>query len=142
MNDAVHEESVELHVVSKTVQRIRTDKRLEDMLLEMALCQFDLLCLSECRHANGEECIETVHGGLVYLSGGCMCRGVGVIVSAHFRKKIEHVSFHAYGPRICAFKFCVGKLECECFPVCFPTSWDTDVEVEGMNETLQLAIFG
>ena len=132
MNDAVHEEFVKLHVVSKNVQSIRTDRRLEDLLLEVAQCQFDLLCLSECWRADEEECIETVHGDLVYLSGGCMYRGVGVIVSAQFRKKIEHVSFHAYGPRVCVLEFCLGELKCECFSVYFPTSWDTDVEVEGM----------
>lgn len=87
MNDAVHEEFVKLHVVWKNVQSIRTDRRLEDLLLEVAQCQFDLLCLSECWRADEEECIETVHGDLVYLSGGCMYRGVGVIVSAQFRKK-------------------------------------------------------
>ena len=38
---------------------------------------------------------------LLYLSGGCMYRGVGVVVSAQFRKRIEHVSFHAYGPQVC-----------------------------------------
>ena len=60
MNDAVHEEFVELHVVSKYVQSIRTDRRLEDMLLEVALCQFDLLCLSECWRADGEECMYRI----------------------------------------------------------------------------------
>ena len=34
MNGAVHEEFVKLHVVSKDVQSIRTDRRLEDMLSE------------------------------------------------------------------------------------------------------------
>ncbi len=115
MNDAVHEEFVELHVVSKNVQGIRTDRRLEDLLSEVALCQFDALCLSGCWRANAEECIETVNGDLVYLSGGSMYRGVGVIISAQFRKKIEHVSFHACGPRLCLLKFCLGELKCECF---------------------------
>ena len=133
-------EFVKLHVVSKNVQSIRADRRLEDMLSEVALCQFDLLCLSECWRADGEECIESVHGDLVYLSGGCMYRGVGVVVFAQFRKRIEHVSFHAYGPRVCVLKFCVGELKCECFSVYFPTSWDTDVEVEGIYETLQLLL--
>jgi len=50
------------------------------------------------------------------------------------------VSFHAYGPRVCVLKFCVGELKCECFSVYFPTSWDTDVEVEGIYETLQVLL--
>ena len=138
MNDAVREEFVELHVISKNVQSIRTDRRLEDLLSEVALCQFDLLCLSECWRADADECIETVNGDLVYLSGGSMYRGVGVIISsAQFRKKIEHVSFHVYSPRVCLLKFCLGELKCECFSLYFPTAWDTDVEVEGMYETLQ-----
>ena len=140
MNDAVREEFVELHVVSKNVQSIRTDRRLEDLLSEVALCQFDLLCLSECWRADADECMETVNGDLVYLSGGSMYRGVGVIISAQFRKRIEHVSFHAYGPRVCLLKFCLGELKCECFSLYFPTAWDTDVEVEGMYETLQLLL--
>ena len=78
MNDAVREEFVELHVVSKNVQSIRTDRRLEDLLSEVALCQFDLLCLSECWREDADECMETVNGDLVYLSGGSMYRGVGV----------------------------------------------------------------
>ena len=111
------------------------------MLLEVALCQFDLLCLSECWRAHGEGCIEPLHGDFVYLSGGCMYRGVGVVVSAQFRKKIGHVvSFHAYGPRVGVLKFCVGELKCECFSVYFRTSWDTNVAVEDIYETLQLLL--
>ena len=58
MNDAVHEEFVELHVLSKNVQGIRTDRRLEDLLSEVALCQFDALCLSECWRADAENVLK------------------------------------------------------------------------------------
>ena len=56
----------------------------------------------------GEECIESVHGDLVYLSGGCMYRGVGVVVvSAQFRKRLEHASFSClWSPGLCAQILC------------------------------------
>ena len=138
MNDAVHEEFVELHVVSKNVQSIEGWK----------ICCWkwpyvNLICFvyRNVGVQTGKGGIESVHGDLVYLSGGCMYRGVGVVVSAQFRKKIGHVvSFHAYGPRVGVLKFCVGELKCECFSVYFPTSWDTNVAVEGIYETLQLLL--
>ena len=107
MNDAVHEEFVELHVVSKNVQSIRTDRRLDDMLLEAALCQFDLLCLSECWRADGEECIESVHGDLVYLSGGCMYRGVGCCCFCPISQKDRTCEFSClWSPGLCAQILC------------------------------------
>ena len=82
---AVHEDFAEMHVLSKNVQGTRADRRLEDLLLEMALYQFGLLCLSNlsCRWG------RISHGDRVYLSGGCMCRGVGVTVSL-FQESVSH----------------------------------------------------
>ena len=87
MNDADHEEFVSMHVISKNLQSIRSDKRLEDLISEIVLCNFDLMCLQECWRVDAEECFETERGDLIYLSGGDLYKGVGVVVSASFRKK-------------------------------------------------------
>ena len=87
MNDADHEEFVSMHVISKNLQSIRSDKRLEDLISEIVLCNFDLMCLQECRRMDAEECFETERGDLIYLSVGDLYKGVGVVVSAPFRKK-------------------------------------------------------
>ena len=44
MNDADHEEFVTMHVISKNLQSIRSDRRLEDLISEIGLCNFDLMC--------------------------------------------------------------------------------------------------
>ena len=89
---------------------------------------------------DAEECFETDRGDLIYLSGGDRYKGVGIVVSASFRKKIEQVSFHADNPRVSVLKFSWGALKFECFSVHFPTSWDADAEVEGVYEILQLLL--
>ena len=89
MNDADHEEFVTMHVISKNLQSIRSDRRLEDLISEIGLCNFDLMCLQECWRVDAEECFETDRGDLIYLSGGDRYKGVGIVVSALFRKKIE-----------------------------------------------------
>ena len=70
MNDADHEEFVTMHVISKNLQSIRSDRRLEDLISEIGLCNFDLMCLQECWRVDAEECFETDRGDLIYLSGG------------------------------------------------------------------------
>ena len=140
MNDADHEEFVTMHVISKNLQSIRSDRRLEDLISEIGLCNFDLMCLQECWRVDAEECFETYRGDLIYLSGGDRHKGVGIVISASFRKKIEQISFHAYNPRVSVLRFSWGALKFECFSVYFPTSWDADAEVEGVYEILQLLL--
>ena len=140
MNDADHEEFVTMHVISKNLQSIRSDRRLEDLISEIGLCNFDLMCLQECWRVDAEECFETDRGDLIYLSGGDRYKGVGIVVSARFRKKIEQVTFHAYNSRVSVLKFSWGALKFECFSLYFPTSWDADAEVEGVYEILQLLL--
>ena len=129
-----------MHVISKNLQSIRNDKRLEDLISEIVLCNFDLMCLQECWRVDAQECFETERGDLIYLSRGDLHKGVGVIVSAPFRKKIEQITFHAYNSRVSVLKFSWGELKFECFSVYFPTSWDADAEVDGMYEILQLLL--
>ena len=78
--------------------------------------------------------------GLDLLEWGDRYKGVGIVVSALFRKKIEQVTFHAYNSRVSVLKFSWGALKFECFSVYFPTSWDADAEVEGVYEILQLLL--
>ena len=140
MNDADHEEFVTMHVISKNLQSIRSDRRLEDLISEIGLCNFDSMCLQECWRVDAEECFETDRGDLIYLGGRDRYKGVGIVISALFRKKIEQISFHAYNPRVSVLRFSWGALKFECFSVYFPTSWDADAEVEGVYEILQLLL--
>ena len=47
MNDADHEEFVQLHVASKNLQSIQGKERFEDFMVELDTFEFDLLLLSE-----------------------------------------------------------------------------------------------
>ena len=103
------------------MQSIRSDKRLEDLISEIVLCDFDLMFLQECWRVDAKECFERERGHLIYLSGGDLYKGVVVIVSAAFRKKIKQIRFHAYNSRISVLKSSWGELNFECFSVYFPT---------------------
>ena len=54
--------SFQLHVVTKNVQSIRSDARLEDLVLELKELDFDFLFLTETWRDNAEEMLE-VDGG-------------------------------------------------------------------------------
>ena len=60
-------------------------------------------------------CFETDRGDLIYLSGGDRYKGVGIVVSAVFRQKIEQVTFHAYNSRVSVLKFSWGALKFDFF---------------------------
>ena len=79
-NDAVHEEFIELHVVTKNLQSIRNQTRFEDFMTELDGSDFDLLLLCETWGMEREEFFKTCGGNQLFLSGGSTHAGVGICV--------------------------------------------------------------
>ena len=52
MNDVVHEEFIQWHVVNKNLESIQGKKRFEDFMVEFNTFEFDLLLLSEMWRGN------------------------------------------------------------------------------------------
>ena len=52
MNDVVHEEFIQWHVVNKNLESTQGKKRFEDFMVEFNTFEFDLLLLSEMWRGN------------------------------------------------------------------------------------------
>ena len=140
-NGAVHEEFIQLHVVTKNVQSIRSDARLEDLVLELKELDFDFVFLTETWRENSEEMLKVDGGTKMFLSGGGPHQEVGIVVSKRCWGSMQDVVFHAYSPRVCSLTFRLANKEfvaCACY---MPTSWDTDEAVMEMYELLDLILY-
>lgn len=62
-------EFMELHVVTKNVQSIRSDARFEDFLLELAAHEFDIFCFCETWRKEDKQIIQTLCGHKHFLGG-------------------------------------------------------------------------
>ena len=128
-------------MITKNVQSIRSDARLEDLVLEFNDFEFDLLFLTETWRDHTEETLECGDGTKMFLSGGGAHRGVGIGVSNKCWGSMQDISFHAYSPRVCSLTFRLANknfVACACY---MPTSWDTDEAVIEMYELLDLILY-
>ena len=128
-------------MVTKNVQSIRSDARLEDLVLELKELDFDFLFLTETWRDNAEEMLEVDGGTKMFLSGGGPHQGVGIVVSKRCWGSMQDVVFHAYSPRVCSLTFRLANKEfvaCACY---MPTSWDTDEAVMEVYELLDLILY-
>ena len=127
--------------MTKNVQSIRSDARLEDLVLELKELDFDFLFLTETWRDNTEEMLEVDGGTKMFLSGGGPHQGVGIVVSKRCWGSMQDVVFHAYSPRVCSLTFRLANKDfvaCACY---MPTSWDTDEAVMEVYELLDLILY-
>ena len=128
-------------MVTKNVQSIRSDARLEDLVLELKELDFDFLFLTETWRDSSEEMLEVGGGTKMFLSGGGPHQGVGIVVSKRCWGSMQDVVFHAYSPRVCSLTFRLANKEfvaCVCY---MPTSWDTDEAVMEVYALLDLILY-
>ena len=141
MNDADHEEFVQLHVVSKNLQSIQGKERFEDFMVELDTFEFDLLLLSETWRGEKEEHFTTTGGHKVFLSGGSPGkRGVGICVARKLLDKMNGILFSSYSDRVCTLHFKLGTIRFQIFSCYMPTSWEPDLDVEQFLELLGLLL--
>ena len=100
MNDVVHEEFIQLHVVTKNLQSIRNQASFEDFMNEIDGNDFDLLLVSETWRTESEEIFRTCRGNQLFLSGGSAHAGVGICVGRRLVVDIGDASFHCYSERV------------------------------------------
>ena len=116
MNDAVHDEFIQLHVVAKNLQSIQAKERFEDCMVELDTFEFDLLLLSETWRGDREEHFTTTGGHKVFLSGGSPGRrGVGICISKKLLNKIDGVLFFVTRTECALFTSRWAQFDSRCF---------------------------
>ena len=130
MNDAVHDEFIQLHVVGKNLQSIQAKERFDDFMVELDTFEFDLLLLSETWRGDREEHFTTAGGHKVFFSGVSPGRrGVGICISRKLLNKIDGVLFFCYSDRVRALHFTFGTIRFQVFSCYMPTTWEPDLAV-------------
>ena len=76
----------------------------------------------------------------MYLSGGLAHRGVGIYVSRQFSAFMEKPRFHAFSPRLCMLQFSRQGRLFHVYACYFPTSWDSDDDVEQVYDVLDMLL--
>ena len=138
VNDAA-QQRIELHVVTKNLQSIRSESRFEDFCMELGHCEYDVCLLNETWRSN-EDTYTLPRGDCIFLSGGEGNGGVGIAVSGRLMAAITRVSFHAYSDRVCLLKFSYAGFNFHFLSCYFPTSWADDIAVEGVYSTLEIIL--
>ena len=117
-------EFVQLHVVSKNLQSIKSSDRFHDFVAEVDRYQFDLLLVAETWRGEPEENFLTADGHRLFLSGGSVGRhGVGIVVKRSLYAQMSNVVFHAYSDRLCSLHFTLDRVPFQIFSCYMPTSW-------------------
>ena len=138
VNDAA-QQRIELHVVTKNLQSIRSESRFEDFCMELGHCEYDVCLFNETWRSN-EDTYTLPRGDCIFLSGGDGNGGVGIAVSGNLMAAITRVSFHAYSDRVCLLKFSNAGFYFHFLSCYFPTSWADDTAVEGVYSTLEIVL--
>ena len=123
------------------LQRIQTQTRFEDFMVEVDDADFDILLLTETWRSEREEFYKTNDGQNLFLSGSPLGHaGVGICISKALSRDVLDVTFHAYSERLCALHLSFGHRKFQIFACYFPTSWAPDADVEGVYELLNLLL--
>ena len=138
VNDAA-QQRIELHVITKNFQSIRSESRFEDFCMELGHCEYDVCLLNETWGSN-EDTYTLPRGDCIFLGGGDGNGGVGFAVSGKLMAAMTRVSFHAYSDRACLLKFSSAGFYFHFLSCYSPTSWANDIAVEGAYTTLQIIL--
>ena len=126
--------------VTKNVQSIRDEGRLPDCLVELDIGTHDIVLLTEIWRSKCEEVFSTPGRGKIYMSGGLADRGVGIYVSRQFSAFMEKPRFHAFAPCLCMLQFSRQGRLFHVYACYFPTSWDSDVDLEQVDDVLDVLL--
>ena len=139
VNDAA-QQRIELHVITKNLQSIRSESRFEDFCMELGHCEYDVCLFNETWRSNEEDTYTLPRGDCIFLSGGDRNGGIGIAVSGRLMAAITRVSFHPYSNRVCLLKFSHAGSYFHFLSCYFPTSWADDIAVEGVYSTLDIIL--
>ena len=139
VNDA-GQQRIELHVMTKNLQSIRSEPRFEDFCMELGHCEYDVCLFNETWRSYEENSYTLPRGDCIFMSGGDGSGGVGIAVSGKLMAAIKRVSFHAYSDRVCLLKFSYAGFYFHFLSCYFPTSWADDVAVEGVYSILEIVL--
>ena len=141
-NDVDHcQDFIDLHVISKNLQSIRSENKFQHSIAELDTCDFDILLVSESRRDNCEDAIATAAGHKVFLSGGSCCRnGVGICVSRRLLDQISGLTFFSISDRICCIHFKRGHSNFRACSYYMPTSWEPDDAAEHVYDLLGILL--
>ena len=135
------QEFIELHVMAKKLQSIRSENKFQDFIAELDTCDFDILLASETWRDKREEVILSAAGHKVFLSGGSCCRnGVGIGVSRKLLDQISGLTFFAISDRICCLHFMKSQYNFRIFSCYMPTSWEPDDAAEHVYDLLGILL--
>ena len=134
-------EFVQLHVVSKNLQSIKSSDRFHDFVAEVDRYQFDLLLVAETWRCEQEENFLAADGHRFFLSGGSVGRhGVGIVVKRSLYAQMANVVFHAYSDRLCSLHVTLDRVPFQFFSCYTPTSWELYHAVEQLYDLLELLL--
>ena len=139
VNDAA-QQRIELHVMTKNLQSIRSEPRFEDFCVERGHCEYDVCLFNETWRSYEENSYTLPRGDCIFMSGGGGSGGVGIAVSGRLMAAIKRVSFHAYSDRVCLLKFSYAGFYFHFLSCYFPTSWADDVAVKGVYSILEIVL--
>ena len=91
VNDAA-QQRIELHVVTKNLQSIRSESRFDDFCMELGHCEYDVCLFNETWRSN-EDTYTLPRGDCIFLSGGDGNGGVGIAVSGNLMAAITRGRF-------------------------------------------------
>lgn len=129
-----------LHVMTKNFQSLQDNNRYMDFIAEIAGVDFDILFLTETWRTLADEILDPPGGHRLYLAGGGNHCGVGIAVGQHLLKQLEHVTFHAFSPRVCCLRFRLRTRWFQLIACYLPTSWDSTESVMEVYDLLTLLV--
>ena len=104
-NDVDHcQDFIDLHVISKNLQSIRSENKFQHFLAELDTCDFDILLVSETWRDNCEDAIVTAAGHKVLfkwwfmLQEWCWYLRFAEVVGSNFGTYIFSISDRTRGP--------------------------------------------
>ena len=124
----------ELHVMTKNLQSIRSEPKIEDFCMELGHCEDDVCLFNETWRSCEENSYTLPRGDCIFLSGGDGSGGVGIAVSGRLMVAIT------YSDRVCLLKFSYAGFYFRFLSCYFPTSWANDVAVEGVYRILEIVL--
>eukprot|EP00973_Karenia_brevis_P054422 7562530-Karenia_brevis.AAC.1 len=133
------DEQSDFYIHLKNARSLQSDERLEELLAELEMTQWDVVLLNETWRGANEE-FDTLESGHLWLGSGGTAGKHGVGILLHRRWSHQVKSWHASSTRLGVLELDLGRLKLTLVVTYMPHAGKSDAEVEKVYSSMSTVL--